>query len=155
MSSMAYKRAHKRVLVIEEMGDELMLDHEEAQIACHAEEVVEEVLGEVVETMDLIKKFANRYQRGLHSDSTSQQIAGAHAAGFLLTKMMEQLQRIGDLADSVRSLGYSISRTIDLKILKHELGKIKAELARKWLLPDSETIERARRELEAGEYIVL
>jgi hypothetical protein len=151
MSSVAYKFAHKRVLVIEEVLEQWQTDHEEANIASSIEELVSEVFS----AMKSVQSIVDGKKNGIRPGTTTGEISRAHMIGLLLEKSLDQLPKVIDLAEEVRRMGYSIEKLDDLGSLQMELIGIRDAFAKKWLLPDRQKIALAKQELAGGKYRVL
>jgi hypothetical protein len=156
MPSIAYKFAHRRVLVVEEVVEEWQIDHEEAKRACDIEDLVRETadLREPVErTLSHLEKgFRNGSLRG---ENPSALISLAHLVGSLLSKTLDLFPRVQRLAEDVQKKGYSISGLESLEDSRVAVAELRDTFYKRWQLPDKKVVETAKQELKSGKYRVL
>jgi hypothetical protein len=151
MSSIAYKLAHGRLLVIDEAADELMLDHEMANMAHDVEYIVKET----IQLSEVIKRFVVGPANGLRPNTTKPEIVRAHQCGFLMNKMLDLLSKVESLAAEMGRFGRFVEGRGVLHTIRQEIDANRAEFAKKWLLPDEKNIRTSKEELAKGDYITL
>ena len=79
----------------------------------------------------------------------------AHGVGYLLNKAVLLYPRVSGVVDAVCHKGFSVEGLDRFRESGRKLTEIRDKFAKKWLLPDRETVEKARQELAAGNYCVL
>lgn len=151
MPGMAYKIAHKRVLVVEEMVEQCRADHHQAGLASDVEELVKE-------TADLLGPITRAlafFDAGPDPDAGPDQFVAAHMAGFLMTKALSLFPKVGDLVSDVRRLGYAVDGMDRFEQARDELTRLRGEFATRWMLPDEANVKAARQAAAAGKCRVL
>src|SRR5262249_43426398 len=108
MPSIAYRIAHRRVLVVEEVVEEWQIDHEQAKLACDTDELVRET-ADLRKPMERLVSHLNTdaAKEGLRDDDLSKLFVLAHLVASLLNKTLDLFPKVHALADGVRRWGYS------------------------------------------------
>jgi hypothetical protein len=156
MTSIAYRIAHRRVLVVEELIEEWQLDPERTKIASDAHELVRE-------TADLLKpveRAVNILEENLKCklDSESKPthiLVLANLVACLLNKTLGLFPRVRCLAKEVQRLGCSVEGLDQLEDSQNALIHLRDILYRTWPLPDENTVKAAKLDLKMGKHRVL
>jgi hypothetical protein len=156
MTSIAYRIAHRRVLVVEELIEEWQLDPERTKVASDAKELVRE-------TTDLLKPVERAvsvldvgFKSELDSKSNPTQIVAlANLVAFLLNKTLGLFPRVNGLVEDVQRLGCTIEGLDELEDARIALIHLRDILYSTWPLPDENTVKAARQEIKMGKCRVL
>jgi hypothetical protein len=148
MTSVAYQIAHRRVLVVEQVLEEWQIEHEKAMLSRDIEELVEETIN----VLAPLKRLVAGFKVGLNQNTSDKKIIAAHRAGFLLNKALGLFQKIDDLAAGTRRTGEAAGRDSRLDQAMIEIAAIRDAFHKQWMLPDQETVKRAKEEEAAGKF---
>jgi hypothetical protein len=153
MPGMAYKIAHRRVLVVEEVVEEWQID-QHAKLACDIEELVRE-------TADLLKPVERAVAHlkidllDTKGDEPTRLLAMAHLVGCLINKTVALFPKVKCLAEDSRRIGVTVDGLDNLEEAKADLIRLRNEFHDTWRLPDEQTVGKAKQELKSGKYRTL
>jgi hypothetical protein len=148
MSRIAWSIAQKRVDVFTEIVDEVIHEHEAANLARDMEDLVREMMA----TVELLKCQAGEYSSGLRHNTAKKDIVQVHLIRSLIGQMIESIAKVQEMIADFGEIGHSIEGEADFKLCKHDLEKLLAELAKNWLLSDKDRVEQSKRQLAAGDF---
>jgi hypothetical protein len=130
--------------------DPLLVEHRNANFACD----VEMLAVEVADIIAAVGRSAEQCGEGIAPATTQAQIALAHQIGALFTRCLELIGKVLKLIDVSAGMGRPIKRD-DLIIARHDVTKRKAEFAKRWSVPDEDSIRLSRQQIADGKFIVL
>lgn len=147
----AYKFAHRRVMVVEEVVEEWDLDHRDALQARD----IASLIGETTALLDPINRLFDCMSKGIENDTRAGDFVLAHTVGNLLNKAAQVCRKVGDVVENVQKSGMAIDGLDRLRECEQRLAHLSGDFSRKWLLPDLASVKTAKEEIAAGLFRML
>lgn len=146
MSSIAYRIAQKRVLVVEEMVEAWQIDREEAQQAGD----VNQLVNETAELLAPIERVVALLNKTTPAEANADTHVVAHAVGHLIGKAVSLYAKVALLAAEVERLGYVVEGRGQFDSARAQVNALESAFVGQWLLPDRATVETAKRQMSSG-----